>query len=221
MFCGTDIIPHNISGYSRYLVWVWEIFLWNIVSPTYYCYGSQYCHEVYVSKKIALWGSQGNIVGALGSHQTHRDTRMDVDGIWMKMPHKEPDVLAYIQVCEETSATVNLLGVQLRRMTTKAHKLHPWFTLIFILFNMTKVLSVCFEVPYFPPPWGVYLTSFRLKLNSAIANKKHVFTSLTPIPTVSLYEPYGRKLESQINQSLLNNWFCGYKWSKIETNFEQ
>ena len=45
----------------------------------------------------------------------------------------------------------------------KAHKLHSWFTLIFIPFNMSKVLSVCFKVPYLPPPWGVYLTSFHLK----------------------------------------------------------
>jgi hypothetical protein len=57
-------------------------------------------------------------VGALCSCVTHRDTRMDVDDIWMKLPHKEAEVLAHIQVCEETSAMVNLLGIQLRRMTT-------------------------------------------------------------------------------------------------------
>ena len=34
------------------------------------------------------------------------------------------------------------------------------------------------------------------------------------------YESYGGESVSQINWSFLNDWFCGCKWLKTETNFE-
>ena len=37
-------------------------------------------------------------------------------------------------------------------------------------------------------------------------------------PRCSINEPYGGTLVSQVNQSLLNDWFCDCKWSKIKIN---
>ena len=34
------------------------------------------------------------------------------------------------------------------------------------------------------------------------------------------YEPYGGTLVSQMKRSLVDDWFCGCKWSKIEINSE-
>ena len=34
------------------------------------------------------------------------------------------------------------------------------------------------------------------------------------------YEPYGGAPVFWINQSFLDDWFCGYKWSIMKINFE-